>query len=636
MDENEKNLNKIENEIITKKNNLLTIDYSKFQNIFSNDSNTKSNTRVNTETNKNYQKINVDKKNNKKANEAQRYKNLEHFLNVSGIINDIDSQSQSYLLDKENKDNKNIIITNNLTDISIGDNDETNILSGCNDLLNNNVENNKNDNNGKIKEYQKKIKNDNNNNNVNNNTFNSVKKNKYLKFLNQKSIETDNRKNCSYTKKMITKFISSKYKTNTKNNPNSYVQLIKRNNLFDSKMENKFNKKQRKNDNFYLLSETSHKINDSVTNLSEISNITPIGEINYTNSKVFSKTNNNKQNNDKFFFYRINNRKNNIVKKKSNVNKKKINSYTQKNFFNISDLNMTGKNMNIKKKKGNYREVKVIGKDKINKSQLLAIEPRKNNYLYNKYIKLEQKQAKSFNHYNDRTKNDNIMSLLDNIKDKFLNKENKYRNQQKNMKNEIDILREKLKKLSVNEALYQVEIEKLKRSNENNNNINNSKNVIENHNSNNNKLLNSNNDIKDKNFNIKLDSIIQKNSNLDNNINNNVNIKKFEQLLKIYNLDKNILIGENIDNDLDDIDYEEVLKKYPKLNSFIKILVNKYKSEKEYRIRLEEKTVDIFTNDMKMITILENKLKKYEGNKNYKINSRSLNMSYDGGLSDII
>ena len=31
------------------------------------------------------------------------------------------------------------------------------------------------------------------------------------------------------------------------------------------------------------------------------------------------------------------------------------------------------------------------------------------------------------------------------------------------MKSEIEILREKLKKLSINEALYQVEIEKLKR-----------------------------------------------------------------------------------------------------------------------------------------------------------------------------
>ncbi len=66
------------------------------------------------------------------------------------------------------------------------------------------------------------------------------------------------------------------------------------------------------------------------------------------------------------------------------------------------------------------------------------------------------------------------------------------------------------------------------------------------------------------------------------------------------------------------------------MKNLFQILVNKYKNEKEYRIRLEEKTVEIFTNDMKTINNLEKKLKRYEGNRNF----RSFNKSYEGGLSD--
>ena len=66
---------------------------------------------------------------------------------------------------------------------------------------------------------------------------------------------------------------------------------------------------------------------------------------------------------------------------------------------------------------------------------------------------------------NQKNEKDDLIYLLDNIKTKYKNQENKFKNQQKNMKSEIEILREKLKALSVNEALYQVEIEKLKRKN---------------------------------------------------------------------------------------------------------------------------------------------------------------------------
>ena len=79
---------------------------------------------------------------------------------------------------------------------------------------------------------------------------------------------------------------------------------------------------------------------------------------------------------------------------------------------------------------------------------------------------------------NKNDKSDDLIYLLDNIKTKYQKQENKYINQQKNMKSEIEILREKLKALSVNEALYQVEIEKLKRKNINNNNELNNNDII--------------------------------------------------------------------------------------------------------------------------------------------------------------
>ena len=194
------------------------------------------------------------------------------------------------------------------------------------------------------------------------------------------------------------------------------------------------------------------------------------------------------------------------------------------------------------------------------------------------------------------------------------------------MKNEINILKEKLKELSANEALYQVEIEKLKRRNINDNNINIMKTGKDGVNSN------------EEPFDHKLDNIIQKyNQNNNNNINsssfsNNINF----QLLDIFGLDKSIFEGENISDFNDNNDYIEIFNKYPKLKNFIKLLIKKYKNEKEYRTRLEEKTIDIFANDMKRINFLENKLKKYEGEKRHsKINpNSSLNYSYDNDDND--
>ena len=93
--------------------------------------------------------------------------------------------------------------------------------------------------------------------------------------------------------------------------------------------------------------------------------------------------------------------------------------------------------------------------------------------------------------------------------------------------------------------------------------------------------------------------------------------------MELFNLDKDLFSDENIifENE-ESFNYEKAFLEYPLLKKFIEILVEKYKKEKEYRTRLEEKTVEIFTNDMKTINILEKKIKKYEeNNKQYKNNS---------------
>ena len=124
------------------------------------------------------------------------------------------------------------------------------------------------------------------------------------------------------------------------------------------------------------------------------------------------------------------------------------------NELKLIDINKN--NINSKRRKRSYEKENNL---------MIFVNKKKPNETYNK---------------NKNDKNDDLIYLLDNIKTKYQKQENKYINQQKNMKSEIEILREKLKALSVNEALYQVEIEKLKRKNINNNNELNNNDIINN------------------------------------------------------------------------------------------------------------------------------------------------------------
>ena len=612
----------------------LVIDYSKFQNKL------KNNKQISKDNNK---ESNTNKDNNKKLDGNLKQKNLDQFLNISGILNE--NESKAMFLDNVNQNNlkesptnfiesKNIpktdrIFNNNFKDIYIGQNEYQNLLTiNCNDLIVNNHNNEK---------IMKIIE----NNNCKT-TKNSSKKQDYIKYLNE-NCGTERKKHFhekGNNKKLIPKLIPTKHQ-NKKNNKNSYVEMIKKNHLFEGKRYKGNNYKQ-KNDSFNLFNEDNHKFNNSVTNLSSISNIAPSAlttrEYSNNTSRIINKANNNNKIKNALFSNLNKNYDEDLNNKK--VNHQKNNSYDK--YFNISDLDLfTNKSINIKNNSQN--KLKINNNDLLIYNKNKKDKKKKNTYNFNPSLLGNKKLIKNECENND--KEDEVLFLLDNIKNKYKNKENNYISQQKNMKTEIQILREKLKKLSVNEALYQVEIEKLKRKNDeirkeriNTNIINNNKNLKLNINNN---LFNDINttsiDSNEIAFGQKLDNIIQSNKNNNKqfslNFNNDIMLNNNDKLLEIFNLDKNFLVGENMTSGGETIDYKEIFSKYPQLKEFIQILVKKYNNEKEYRIRLEEKTVEIFSNDMKTINTLEKKIKKYEAIRQFKINN-SLNISSDGGLSD--
>ena len=570
--ENEKQKEIIENNFKTKNFNLV-IDYSKFQNNFMN----------NFKQEKNKEKNNIEEKDNK-INHEQKSKNYEQFLNVSDILNE--NMSQSSMTERENQKNKNDIlnskeksekinikinkdilnneITNNFL---INENDEPNLLIDSNELLLS-----YNFTNGRKK--LDKIKENKINNEFNKTSLNTYKKKRnYVKFINKNNFNNFENK----LSKSIGKEKTSYAKINEKN------RLFKEKN-FRSKYINKGNK-------INLLNETNHNYNNSVLTLSDISVIPST-----TTTIDFITANNS----------------NNISTTKSYYNNK-INKMKTIQHFKNNKLILDKNKRNFSKENTTYHNVDELRSRNDNTKRRKKSHEKKDNVMI--FIN-KNKSAEN--------KKDDLVNLLDNIKIKYKDQENKFINQQKNMKSEIEILREKLKALSINEALYQVEIEKLKRNTNNNNS-----NLIQNS-SGKKYLENKFDDIKmnpNKNSNkINLYSFPKKAGN-----------SKLEQLLEVFNLDKDSFSDQNIFSENEEsFNYEKAFNEYPQIKKFIELLVEKYKKEKEYRTRLEEKTVEIFTNDMKTINILEKKIKKYEeNNKQYKNNS-CLNISLEAGLSDNI
>ena len=525
----------------------------------------------------NKEKNNQEEKDDK-INQTPKSKNYDQFLNVSEILNE--NLSQSSLNEQENQKNKNEIDNNKIKE------NKSNKINKS--LFNNNILDNfsigesdepnllgYNDllmtyNNKDNINKRKKLDKNKKENDYNKTSLNSYrKKRNYVKFLNKNNLELK-----------LSKTID-KEKT-------SYAKINEKNKLFKEK--NYKNKFTNRSDNFN---------NNSVLTLSDISNVpsttTTIDFITGNTSKNFS--------NKSYYNNTINS---NLIMNKNNKNMSNKRLHSKENsYHSVNEIKLNNNNINRKRKK--------------------SYEKQNNLMIY-----VNKKKPSENENKNEK---DDLIYLLDNIKTKYKKQENKFINQQNNMKSEIEILREKLKTLSVNEALYQVEIEKLKRKNNNENSNLNDKN----------EFGHIDNTSEKKFFEKKLDDIIVKH-NKENN--NNINLysfskkpfnSNFEQLLDFFNLDKDLFSGDNIflENE-ESFNYEKAFNEYPQIKKFIELLVKKYKNEKEYRTRLEEKTVEIFTNDMKTINILEQKIKKYEeNNKHYKINS-SLNASLDIGFSDNI
>ena len=592
--ENEKKENSEENS--KKKKFNLAIDYSKFQNNFMN--NKKKEESI--EKNKN------EEKNTQNQNTTQKTKNYDQFLNMSEILNE-NNISQSSL--NENESSKNKIEINNHkyrnNKISNFDNfsmesDEQNLLLSYNELTMSYNDNNKrsrldsNLNNKIIKDAFNKT------------TLNSYKKKKnYVKFINKNNLELSLSKTVDNNKKKGKEKIS-------------YAKLSAKNRLFkEKKNQKKYVKKNGKINLFNEINPYNFNNNNSVLTLSDISNVqsttTTVDFITGNNSKSFSSKNiynypANKMN------YVSNYKNNNSVLNKNNKNNQKKIAIENK-YHSVNELKEIYSHNCITKRRKKSHE-------RTNHNLMLYVN--------------KSRPIKTSNNCSSKKEKDDLIYLLDNIKTKYKNQENKFINQQKNMKSEIEILREKLKTLSVNEALYQVEIEKLKRKNISTDEINKNMSII----NNNLKLLENVNPSEIK----KLDDVIEKHDNNNNKTDNNAlytfsknkPLNKLEQLLEFFNLDKDLFAGENLflENE-ESFNYEKAFSEYPQIKQFIEKLVEKYKKEKEYRTRLEEKTVEIFTNDMKTINLLEKKIKKYEENvKQYKYNS-SLNISLELGSDNI-
>lgn len=257
------------------------------------------------------------------------------------------------------------------------------------------------------------------------------------------------------------------------------------------------------------------------------------------------------------------------------------------------------------------------------------IYTKKYNYFSN------EKEEEKFRNFNS-TKSKSLMNLFERNKIK-LNITN-----EKDMFNELQILKEKVKLHHEKNILMQKEIQRLQKNHIIKSNVHNQ------NNNRNNRNTKNNNESHINNFQMKLNNIIEKyspskNANNNNNSlnpNSNHNYNLVNKLFQIFNLEKisslnqeDFVIKENIDNKNEDINennYFKIFENNPQLRHFIFILCNKLKEEKQYREKLEEKTIELFNNDMKTIDMLEKKLKKYEDNErsNSRIKER-LNRSAD-------
>lgn len=293
----------------------------------------------------------------------------------------------------------------------------------------------------------------------------------------------------------------------------------------------------------------------------------------------------------------------------------------------------------------------ITGKKCYEVSQLtIKKKPKNNKTIRKKKSKLslsqEMKKINKIPKYSNQQllKNGSLVDMIENIKEKYQNEEMKYKEKEQDLENEIQILREKIKQFSINETNYQIEIEKLKRKKLN------ISSVIDDQQTSvtNNTKVSDVSISKLEDFPKDLNSLLLKNSssNIETKkqviineapltVKPNAKYKSFLKLFKQFGLNKNLFCekkdeSEFID-DTEEIDYENVFAKYPQIKSFIQLISNRLNKECESRLVLEEKTLQIFTNDIKTIDNLEKKLKKYETR-----TKRKSRLNLNGSTSSIV
>lgn len=313
-----------------------------------------------------------------------------------------------------------------------------------------------------------------------------------------------------------------------------------------------------------------------------------------------------------------------------NTNQKYLTSFltgskNNNNCFEVSQLPIKAKKLNVQKKKKTVRK----SYDGLSLSK-------------------EMEKANKICQYSNQKfmKNNGVVELLENIKEKYQIEEQRYIDKEQDLLNEIQILREKIKQFSINETNYQIEIEKLKRKKNNSSiNLEDQQTSI----TNNTKIS----DIsiskldefpKDLNSlllkapsnNVNIEQKKQSNSSQFSSNTNNCKVKSFFKLFKFFGLNKNLFCEKKDESDfmedVEEIDYDAIFSKYPQIKSFIQLIANRLNKECESRLVLEEKTLQIFTNDIKTIDNLEKKLKKYE-NKNIR---KKVKLNLNGSTSSII
>lgn len=108
-----------------------------------------------------------------------------------------------------------------------------------------------------------------------------------------------------------------------------------------------------------------------------------------------------------------------------------------------------------------------------------------------------------------------------------------------------------------------------------------------------------------------------------NELNNKKEIEKIKEInnKKIFDISKNLnllLLKKNKDNN---IIYEKCFEQYPEIKVLIYLLINKFNKEHESKLLLEEKLVELLSNNMKTINNLEkqiNYFKRINENENKK------------------